>query len=100
MVYKAMPLYCDSWDCPVCAKRKWSELRKKIESTFTGDVFFLTLTYAQEGKTLDDVWSKLGESWNRLLSYIRTVCGKKIKFVRECFRLLSGLYLKSNKQIC
>ena len=80
--YKNIPLFCKSWDCPECAKAKWSQLRQRIENTFDGDVYLLTLTYAQAGKTLDDVWSILGSTWNRLLSYIRTVRGKKIKYIR------------------
>jgi|WetSurMetagenome_2_1015567.scaffolds.fasta_scaffold41726_1 hypothetical protein len=80
--YKMIPVYCESWSCPVCSKYKYYMLAKKIEKTFDNDVTLLTLTYHQKDVSLDDAWKNLGKSWNRLLSYIRTVKGKKIKFIR------------------
>jgi hypothetical protein len=71
--YKVFPARCHSWNCPVCAREKANNYRKRMRPLFDGRLLWMyTFTYYHSKPALE-VWREYSIAWNRL----RTAAVKK-----------------------
>lgn len=79
--YKAFPVRCHSWDCPVCARIKADQYKVRIKPLFdAGELWMYTFTYFHNAPPVE-VWKRYSQAWNRF----RTAANKRfgdIKYVR------------------
>lgn len=63
--YRVFPARCHSWDCPVCARAKAGEYRKRMQPLFEGrHLSMYTFTYFHNDDPIA-VWRSVSTSWNR-----------------------------------
>lgn len=81
---KSFNLPCNSWDCPVCGKRKAIVLGNRVKEAFKGErIRFATFT-TEGKKSLSQHLTSLKSAWNRLrLALVRNYGLSKFFWVLE-----------------
>lgn len=81
---KSFHLPCNSWDCPICGKRKACILGNRVKKAFEGErIRFATFTTAGK-KSLGEHLKSLKSAWNRLrLALVREYGLTKFFWVLE-----------------
>lgn len=72
------PVYCGSWDCERCRRKKGYKVRNFIKARFSNkQLYMITLTF-KRNLSPEKTWEEMGKCWNRL----RTTLSKHTQNLR------------------